>query len=149
MLSVRKQDPMFINFVPRNAEEAVDRFMRCKRRGLKAYLVPECLISCARGLSPDEMEKFETWIVNPQDDLSNVKLVETKELRAANDLIFAETLRRVQDKMDLDEIPPLPAARNQDDEKMPGPIPDEDDVMELELMELRGPVLGTATPSNR
>lgn len=147
MLSVRKQDPMFVNFVPRNAEEAVDRFMRCKRRGLKAYLVPECLISCARGLSPDEMEKFETWIVNPRDDLSNVKLVETKELRAANDLIFAETLQRVQDKMDLDEIPPLPA---EDDEKMPGPIPDDDDdVMELEHMELREPVLGTATPSNR
>ena len=151
MLSVRKQDPMFVNFVPRNAEEAVDRFIRCKRRGLKAYLIPECLISCAQALPPDEMEKFETWIVNPRDDLSNVKLVETKELRLANDLIFAENLRRVQDKMDLDEIPPLPAARNQDDEKMPGPpgAADEDDVMELELMELRGPVLGTATPSNR
>ena len=55
MLSVRKQDPLFINFVPQNAGEAVDR---CKRRGLKAYLVPECLISCAKGLPSEEIEKW-------------------------------------------------------------------------------------------
>ena len=109
---------MFINFVPQNAEEAVDRFVRCKRRGLKAYLVPECLISCAKGLPPEEIEKFEKWIVNPMQDLDNVKLVEMNEVREANDLIFAETLQRVQDKMNVDEIPPLPA----DDEKHPGPI---------------------------
>ena len=139
MLSVRKQDPLFINFVPQNAEEAVDRFVRCKRRGLKAYLVPECLISCAKGLPPEEIEKFEKWIVNPMQDLDNVKLVETSVVREANDLIFAETLRRVQDKMNVDEIPPLPA----DDEKHPGPIPDDDDITLEEL------VLDTATPSNR
>jgi len=143
MLSVRKQDPLFINFVPQNAEEAVDRFVRCKRRGLKAYLIPECLISCAQGLPPEELEKFEKWIVNPMEDLDNVKLVETSTVREANDLIFAETLQRVQDKMDVDEIPPLPA---DDDEKHPGPIPDYDDIDDIKLEEL---VLDTATPSNR
>ena len=143
MLSVRKQDPLFINFVPQNAEEAVDRFVRCKRRGLKAYLVPECLISCAKGLPPEEIEKFEKWIVNPMQDLDNVKLVEMNEVREANDLIFAETLQRVQDKMNVDEIPPLPLY--DDDEKHPGPIPDFDDD-DIKMEEL---VLDTATPSNR
>jgi len=79
MLSVRKQDPLFVDFVPRDAEEAVDRFMRCKLRGLKAYLVPECLIACSQSLSPEEMEKFETWIVNPQQDLHDVDLAPSSE----------------------------------------------------------------------
>ena len=100
--------------MPRDAEEAVDRFMRCKLRGLKAYLVPECLIACSQSLSPEEMEKFETWIVNPQQDLHDVDLVEAKELRAANDLIFAENLKRIEDQ--LDGTPPLPAL---EEEKVP------------------------------
>ena len=75
MLGVRKQDPEFVAFTPKTAEEAVDRFVRCKRRGLKAYLVPECLIACAHGLPPSELEKFESWIINPCDDFSNVSLV--------------------------------------------------------------------------
>ena len=76
-------------------------------------------------------------------DLDNVKLVEMNEVREANDLIFAETLQRVQDKMNVDEIPPLPLY--DDDEKHPGPIPDFDDD-DIKMEEL---VLDTATPSNR
>ena len=137
MLSVRKQDPLFINFVPKNAEEAVDRYVRCKRRGLKPYLIPECLISCAQGLSATELEKFENWIVNPEGNTDDkMELVETKQLQADNAAVFEENAKRVESKIAehipplprlgraASEIPPLPCLSlgelSMDDEKRPG-----------------------------
>ena len=121
MLSVRKQDPLFINFVPKTAEEAVDRFMRCKRRGLKPYLIPECLISCAQGLAPEEMEKFETWIIDPEGNTSmEMDLVEAKEMQEMNKQVFDENVKRVETKM-------LECSLDQDDEKMPDAKIDQDD----------------------
>ena len=133
MLSVRKTDPRFVNFQPRTAEEAVDRYIRCRRNGLKAYLVPECLIDCARELEPEEMSKFENWIVNPNRDLSKVDIVESKAIRLSNDAVFASNEKRVEAL--LDSVPPVPAL---DDEKMP-PIPG----LTLE------PEPDMGTPSNR
>ena len=75
MEDIRKADPTFTGFVPRTAAEAVDRYVRCRRNGLKPMLVPECLIACATGLSPDELELFETWIINPNGSLEGVELV--------------------------------------------------------------------------
>jgi len=130
MLSVRKQDPLFVNFVPGTAEEAVDRYVRCKRRGLKQYLIPECLIVCAQGLSPEEMEKFESWIVNPGGDTDGKMLVETKQLQADNAAIFEENARRVESLLlKPPEIPPLPLPSlrelSMDEEKRPDtPRPD-------------------------
>lgn len=125
MLSVRKQDPTFINFVPRTAEEAVDRYVRCKNRGLKSYLIPECLIQCASGLNPTELEKFERFIINPGGFAENAAaLVETTQIQTENARVFEEAAKRVEDKMQIDEIPPLPVpsmqelSLNQDDEKM-------------------------------
>ena len=128
MLSVRKQDPTFINFVPKTAEEAVDRYMRCKRRGLKPYLIPECLISCAQGLAPEELEKFEKWVIDPQGNTTDVDLVEAKQLQIENDAVFEQCAQRVEQLISegkKDEVPPLPApsdaerALSQDDEKVP------------------------------
>ena len=139
MLSVRKTDPRFVNFVPRTAEEAVDRYIRCRRNGLKAYLVPECLIDCAKALEPEELNKFENWIVNPNRDLSKVDLVEQKAICLSNDAVFASNEKRVEAQ--LDAVPPVPAqhaVQTVDDEKMP-PIP------ELTL----GPEPDMGTPSNR
>ena len=128
MLSVRKQDPLFINFVPQTAEEAVDRYIRCKRRGLKPYLIPECLISCAQALSPTELEKFENWIVNPEglaDKVPTQNLIETKQMQADNAAVFEENAKRVE-RLIKNEIPPLPlpssaevALHHQEEEKYP------------------------------
>ena len=124
MLSVRKQDPLFINFVPKTAEEAVDRYMRCKRRGLKPYLIPECLIACAQGLPPDEMEKFEAWIVDPEGNTGGgapMQLVETKEMQQRNQQVFDENVKRVEAKMlecSLNNDEKMLEACSQDDEKM-------------------------------
>ena len=131
MLTVRKQDPLFINFQPKTAEEAVDRYVRCKRRGLKPYLIPECLISCAQGLKPEELEKFEQWIVNPAGDITTSELVETKEMQADNAAIFTASAMRVEGK--LRELPPLPSPSMSelslvDDEKRP-PSENEEELM--------------------
>ena len=72
MENVRKQDPTFTNFVPRNAAEAVDRYVRCRRNGLKPMLVPECLIECAKGLDAKQLDMFENWIINPNGSLDNI-----------------------------------------------------------------------------
>jgi hypothetical protein len=147
MLSVRKQDPTFIKFVPKNAEEAVDRYMRCKRRGLKQYLIPECLISCAQGLSPEELEKFERWIVNPEGNTdSKMELVETKQLQADNAAIFEENARRVESLLQpgeaLPEILPLTRQRRVETEIPPLPMPS---LLELSMDDEKRP--GTPLPA--
>jgi hypothetical protein len=110
MQDVRKQDPTFTNFVPKTAAEAVDRYVRCRKNGLKPMLVPECLIACAGGLKGTELDKFESWIINPNADLDEVDLVPFDSVRLANDAVYHANLLK-------HTTPPLPA--EQDDEKMP------------------------------
>ena len=110
MENVRKQDPTFTNFVPATAAEAVDRYVRCRKNGLKPMLVPECLIECARGLVGPELDKFENWIINPNADLENVDLVPFDTVRLENDRVYRANLIRFTGRT----CPPLPA----DDEKV-------------------------------
>ena len=144
MLSVHKADPLFINFVPKTAVEAVDRYQRCKRRGLKAYLIPECLITCAQGLPADELEKFEQWIINPEGYVHDrMELVETKQLQADNAAIFAANVERIEQQLYLDEEPPLPRPTiqeallrlDQDDEKMQD-VSDDEKMQDVSLSPL-------------
>ena len=111
-MNLWKVDPTYTNFVPKTAAEAVDRYVRCRNNGLKAMLIPECLIECARGLKEDELNKFEQWIINPSGDLSEVDLVEQPEIREANDAVFQETLARVTANMSQES-----KEQEQDDEK--------------------------------
>ena len=141
MLSVRKQDPLFINFVPQTAEEAVDRYIRCKRRGLKSYLIPECLITCAQALSVTELEKFENWIVNPEglaDKVPTQNLIETRQMQADNAAVFEENAKRVE-RLIKNEIPPLPlpssaevALHHQEEEKYPEEEKEEEEKYPME-----------------
>ena len=114
MEDIRKADPTFTGFVPRTAAQAVDRYVRCRRNGLKPMLVPECLIACATGLSPDELELFETWIINPNGSLDGVDLVPDDTIRAANEKVFRETEDRMRSALEpplpleLPELPELP-----------------------------------------
>jgi len=126
MQDVRKQDPTFTNFVPRTAADAVDRYVRCRRNGLKPMLVPECLIACAVGLKGRELDNFERWIINPSADLSKVKLVRDDSIRLYNDKLYQENLR-------LHETPPLPC--ESDDEKKMQIDTDDITVLEEELQE--------------
>ena len=74
-MEIWKADPTFTNFVPKTAVEAVDRFTRCQRNGLRPMLVPESLISCAKGLDEAQLDLFEAWIINPNGSLDGVELV--------------------------------------------------------------------------
>jgi len=126
MEDVRKQDPTFTNFVPRTAADAVDRYVRCRRNGLKPMLVPECLIACAVGLKGRELDNFERWIINPSADLSKVKLVRDDSIRLYNDKLYQENLR-------LHETPPLPC--ESDDEKKMQIDTDEITVLQAQVQE--------------
>lgn len=114
MESIRKQDPTFTNYVPGTAEEAVDRYVRCRKNGLKPMLVPECLIACAAGLQGEELDNFERWIINPNADLSKLDLVPADTIRKANEAVYREAVLRFSEPAPRD-TPPLP----QEDEKMP------------------------------
>ena len=106
MEDIRKMDPTFTGFVPRTAAEAVDRYVRCRRNGLKPMLVPECLIACAAGLPPDQMGFFEDWIINPNGSLEGLDLVPNDRIRAENEKLFLETEARVTEG--LGATPPVP-----------------------------------------
>ena len=112
MDAIRKQDPTFTAFVPRTAAEAVDRYVRCRRNGLKPMLVPECLIECARGLNEEQISLFENWIINPIGELDGTKLV-PDTIRGENEKVYLENCKRMED-----ELPPLPVELNADDEKV-------------------------------
>ena len=109
MENIRKQDPTFTNFVPRTAKEAVDRYVRCRRNGLKPMLVPECLIACAKALHSSELDKFESWIINPNGDLSGVDIVPDDTIRQQNEAIYQSNLKKFEAS-----LPPVPC----DDEKL-------------------------------
>ena len=113
MESIRKQDPTFTDYVPSTAEEAVDRYVRCRRNGLKPMLVPECLIACAAGLQGLELDNFERWIINPSADLSKLDLVPANTIRLENEAVYKAAVLRFSEAPR--DTPPLP----QEDEKMP------------------------------
>jgi len=124
MQDVRKADPTFTKFVPRSAIEAVDRYVRCRKNGLKPMLVPECLIECAKGLSESEMGKFEDWIINPNGSLDHVKLVPCDKIAHENESVYIENCKKYEELLspvrglrlvpapDPASLPPVP-----DDEK--------------------------------
>ena len=113
MEDIRKQDPTYTNFVPKTAAEAVDRYVRCRRNGLKPMLVPECLIACAAGLTGTELDNFEAWIINPNGDLDNIEMVPDDTIRLYNDAVYKENLKRLEAAPM--GTPPLPF---EDDEKL-------------------------------
>ena len=133
MQEVYKADPLFINFVPRTATEAVDRFTRCRRRGLNAYRIPECVVECAKGLSAIELDRFEQWLINPLNvDVVNVH--PCSEITDSNDAmrkelyddvygqdLKAEAFPPIANQVDLADLMETCAPRRPDsgDEKLP------------------------------
>jgi uncharacterized protein YkuJ len=123
MLSVRLRDPSFVNFVPKTAEEAVERLTRCRRNGLHPYMVPECIIECSKALTDEQLDLFEEYVVNPQGvDTKNI--VPFDRVRQDNEdehkrlalLNEAERERLALLQENGSEVPPLPF--EDDDEKL-------------------------------
>ena len=115
MEDVRKADPTFTGFTPRTATEAVDRYVRCRKNGLKPMLVPECLIECAKGLDEEEIGLFENWIINPNGSLDGIDLVPDL-IVAENEAVYLDICKaRDNPAPDPATLPPVPFV---DDEKM-------------------------------
>lgn len=102
----RRADPSFTNFKPLTAYEAVDRFTRCQRNGLKAIMIPECLIECSRKLPPGELDKFEEWIINP-NGLDFSKSVPDDRIQRDNEIMYLRN-RQEREHTPLPVLPPLP-----------------------------------------
>ena len=119
----RRANPSFTNWVPKSAFEAVDRFTRCQRNGLKALMIPECLIECSKGLPEPELDKFEEWILNP-NGLDYSSAVPDDSIQKANEALYLQNVCEHGSKMRARPLPPLPPV---DDEKAPDGIPDEED----------------------
>ena len=122
MEDVRKADPTFTGFVPRTAIEAVDRYVRCRKNGLKPMLVPECLIECAKGLDAKQLDLFEGWIINPNGSLDLMDLVPCDAISKANEEVYIENCRRnnfsLPEGPDPSTVPPVPCVGYIDDEKV-------------------------------
>ena len=105
-MSYRLADPSFTNFKPRTAYAAVDRFTRCQRNGLKALMIPECLIECSRDLPPGELDKFEEWIINP-NGLDFSKAIPDDRIQRDNEIMYLRN-RQEREHTPLPVLPPLP-----------------------------------------
>jgi hypothetical protein len=117
-MDIWKADPTFTNYVPETAVEAVGRYVRCRKNGLAAMMIPECLIECSRGLTSAELDKFEQWVINPQADLSKLDLVEVTAIREANDDLWVEAVDRVTGKIEANaRVYKLLSLACDDDEK--------------------------------
>ena len=102
----RRADPTFTNFKPTTAYEAVDRFTRCQRNGLKAIMIPECLIECCRHLPPGELDMFEEWIINP-NGLDFSKSVPDDRIQRDNEIMYLRN-KQEREHTPLSVLPPLP-----------------------------------------
>ena len=142
-MSYRLADPSFTNFKPRTAYAAVDRFTRCTRNGLKAIMIPECLIECSRDLPPRELDKFEEWIINP-NGLDFSKAVPDDRIQRDNEIMYLRN-KQVREHTPLPVLPPLPPVDA--DEKFD--MIDEEKVEPMKVQELgNGDVMISNVSSN-
>ena len=61
----RLSDPEYIDFDPTTVQEAILKFRRMQGMGLKPWMYPEAMVSCARKLRGQDMERFESWLICP------------------------------------------------------------------------------------
>lgn len=66
----RLVDPEYTDFEPKTVSEAIIRFRRLQKQGLSPWMYPECFIKCCAKLPPAEIDKFESWIINPAGEPS-------------------------------------------------------------------------------
>ena len=64
----RLADPEYTDYKPSTAGHAILRFRRLQKKGLKPWKYPEAMVECAASLSPDELAKFEDWIICPSGE---------------------------------------------------------------------------------
>ena len=61
----RLADPKYVDFDPDNVQQAILKFRRLQEMGLSPWKYPEAMVECCKKLPDAEIDKFESWIVNP------------------------------------------------------------------------------------
>ena len=89
-MDYRKADPTYTNFKPTTASDAINKFYRHKNLGVPPHLWPEVFVDCAANLTPEEMHKFESWLVNPGGDPKGPML---KDVDQENEALRAQLLK--------------------------------------------------------
>ena len=122
-MNFRKADPEYVNFEPRTAEDAIEKFYRHKNLGVPPRMWPEVFVQCAAALPPEEVSKFESWLVNPQGEPTGPMLQQIdKENDALRKQLLAETERRDLAPLKEEHFAPLQEEHftvPPDDEKSP------------------------------
>ena len=117
MEAVRRADPNYVGYKARCATDAVERFCRMQRNGLPSTQIPEALIDCAKGLSDAEIDKFETWIICPND----VKgCIDASVIGAENQRTHKQLLREHHERLNTARTV---NQEDEKDEKVPDPEP--------------------------
>ena len=124
-MDYRKADPTYVNFVPRTAADAIDKFHRYKKRGVPPNLWPEVFVECATELPEAELDKFEAWLVNPNGACENPATVSKARwvdtVNAENEVVRKQLLKESQAR----DAPPLILEHYmEEDEKTPDPDPE-------------------------
>ena len=113
MTDFRKSDPTYLNWKPRTASEAIEKFYRHKKLGVPPHLWPEVFVDCASELPDAESIKFEAWLVNPQGQALKAPTVTATDieiemerqqlLREANARDLQTVPEVIDDYMDVDD----------------------------------------------
>ena len=103
MEDYRLADPEYVDFKPVTAGHAILRFRRLQKKGLKPWKYPEAMVECAASLSPDELAKFEDWIIcpsgEPAKDAMDVSVLGTALDEERQDMLRV-TIAEEDEKMD-------------------------------------------------
>ena len=104
MEDYRLADPEYTDFKPSTAGHAILRFRRLQKKGLKPWKYPEAMVECASSLSPDELAKFEGWIIcpcgEPAKDAMDVSVLGTALDEERQDMIRVTIAEEEDEKMD-------------------------------------------------
>ena len=82
----RLADPEYVDFDPTTVQEAILKFRRLQRMGLKPWMYPEAMVTCARKLGEQEMGRFESWLINPSGEPDKNAVDVRDFLKAQHDL---------------------------------------------------------------
>ena len=107
----RLADPEYIDFVPKTVEEAILKFRRLQTKGIEAWMFPEALIECGGKLPEAEMEKFESWMINPSGE-PDKNAVDVRDFLKAQAVLDAkhgrEAMPSFQEQDDDEKVPDMP-----------------------------------------
>ena len=91
----RLADPEYVDFEPSTVQEAILKFRRMQRMGLKPWMYPEAMVDCAKKLDNDGVAKFESWLVCPAGEPGS-EAVDVRDFQKAQHALDVKHGRNVR-----------------------------------------------------